>query len=421
MVSDGQDTAKVLTIENAFALANRNNTELKITDKAIDIARQKTEVAKLGQLPTISTALNYGYISNSQVWEPSFSKHATAPIPHNLTQFSLQASEVIFKGGEISNNIRKARLDEQVAVLSYDKNEQGIRFLVVARYLDIYRQVIQRVVYVNNTRLSRERLKNIIILQKQGIVTNNDVLRSKLILSDLELAIRKTDDNIAILNNQLNTVLGLPDNQRLVPDTTLLQTGRESWEIAELLRIAHKENQDLKIAAKETSIARTNLKITEADELPEVSLFAGSNLQRPYTNSAPARDVYFNIWVAGVSVRYNIASIYQSPRKKKTAELQVEQSHQKETHQKEQVELAVKTAMIKYNEAYDELDTYRNDLQSAEENYRIVEKKYFNQLALLTDLIDATNTKVEAELKVANAQINVVYSRYQVLKATGSL
>jgi outer membrane protein len=421
MTSFGQDSERKLTMENAFALALKNSTELKITDKAIAIARQKTEVAKLGRLPGISTALNYGYISNSQIWEPSFSKHTTAPIPHNLTQFSLQASEVIFKGGEISNTIKKSALEEQVAVLNHDKNLQGIKFIVAARYLDIYRQIIQRTVYVNNARLSQERLKNILSLHKQGVVTNNDVLRTKLILSDLELAVRKTDDNIAILNQQLNVVLGLDDDQRLLPDSTLLESGKETWELAELLRNAYRKNQEIQIAAKETTIARTNLKITEADRLPEISFFAGSNLQRPYTNSIPARDIYYNVWVTGLSVRYNIASIYQSPRKAKAVELQVEQSHEKEIHQKEQVELAVKAAFIKYNEAQDELQTYKDDLQSAEENYRLVEKKYFNQLALLTDLIDATNTKVEAELKVANSQINVVYTRYQVLKTTGSL
>ena len=308
-----------------------------------------------------------------------------------------------------------------MAVLSQEKNLEDIKFLVAAKYLDIYRLLIQRRIYVNNAKLSEERLKNILSLHKQGIVTNNDVLRNKLILSDLELAVRKTDDNINILNQQLNAVLGLDYNERLVPDSTLLTTSLKNENINKLMVEAYEKNKELKTSAKEIEIAKTNLKIIGADRYPEISLFSTSNLQRPFTNTVPAVDIYYNIWSAGISIKYNLSSIYQSPKKRKAGKIQIEQAIAKETLQKQNVELAVNASLIKYNEAKDELATYTEDLKSAEENYRIVEKKYFNQLALLTDIIDATNTKIEAELKVSNARINVVYTHYQLEKSIGSL
>src|SRR5678809_1346694 len=108
-------------------------------------------------------------------------------------------------------------------------------FELAAKYLDIYRLINQRQVYVDNIKLSKERLKNILSLQKQGIVTNNDVLRTKLIISDLELAVRKTDDNIQILNQQLNIVLGLDLNERLIPDSSLLTYSFEDEDIKKLM------------------------------------------------------------------------------------------------------------------------------------------------------------------------------------------
>jgi outer membrane protein len=422
LASFSQENAnKALTMENVFELAIRNSAHLKVAQENTALARQKIAIAQLGRLPGIFSTLNYGYISNSQIWDPSFGKHTTAPIPHHLTQFSVQASEIIFKGGEVTNNIKKASLEEQVAVLSQEKNEEDIKFLVAAKYLDIYRLLIQRRIYVNNAKLSEERLKNILSLHKQGIVTNNDVLRNKLILSDLELAVRKTDDNITILNQQLNAVLGLDYNERLVPDSTLLTTSLKNENINKLMMEALKKNKELKTSAKEIEIAKTNLKIIGADRYPEISLFSTSNLQRPFTNTVPAVDIYYNIWSAGISIKYNLSSIYQSPKKRKVGKIQIEQAIAKETLQKQNVELDVNASLIRYNQAKDELATYIEDLKSAEENYRIVEKKYFNQLALLTDIIDATNTKIEAELKVSNARINVVYTHYQLEKSIGSL
>jgi len=415
------NNARILTMQDAFELAVKNSTQLKVSEINTDLAHQKVEIAKLGQLPEISTGLNYGYLSNSEIWDPSFDKHLTKSIPHNLTQFSMQASEVIFKGGEIDNNIKKAALEEQIAVLAHEKNREDIKFLVAAKYLDIYRLINQREVYVDNIKLSQERLKNILSLQKQGIVTNNDVLRTKLIISDLELAVRKTDDNIQILNQQLNIVLGLDLNERLIPDSSLLSYSPGDEDINKLMIVAFENNKELQTATKEIEAAKTNLKLIDAGRYPKVSLFASNNLQRPYTYSTPAVDIYYNNWIAGISISYNISSFYQSPKKSKAGKIQVEQSVEKETLQKQNVEVTVNADLIKFNQAKYELATYREDLQSAEENYRIVEKKYFNQLALLADLIDAVNTKIEAELKVSNAQINVVYTHYQLQKSIGLL
>src|SRR6478735_8706695 len=116
---------------------------------------------------------------------------------------------------------------------------------------------------------------------------------------------------------------------------------------------AFENNKELKTAAKEIEVAQTNLKIIGADLYPRVSLFAANNLQRPYTYSTPALDIYYNTWLAGVSISYNISSVYQSPRKRKAGKIQVEQSLAKETLQKQNVEVSVNAAYIKYKEAKD--------------------------------------------------------------------
>lgn len=414
-------TNNILTLEQVIDLAVKNSESLKITAKSSELAHQKIEVAKLGRLPNISTGFTYGYVSNSEIWNPSFSEHQTAPIPHNLTQLSVTTSEVLFKGGEVKNIIARTSLEDQIAQLTHDKNTVDIKFLAIAKYLDIYKQINQRTVYKNNTNLSKKRLQNILSMQKQGMVTNNDVLRNQLIISDLELATRKMDNNIDILNQQLNMVIGLEESARLVPDSTLLQKSFESKDITLLLEEASLQNHDLKIAETEKNIAKTNLKLFGTDRYPEIGLFAATQLQRPFTNTTPAIDVYYNVWQAGISIKYNIASLYQSPRKITSGKLQVALSEERQTLQKQNVELAVNNAYIKYNESKDELKTFKDDLKSAEENYRIVEKKYFNQLALLTDLIDAINIKIESELKVSNAEINIIYNYYQILKTTGNL
>lgn len=410
-----------LTIAEVCRLAVENSTQLKIAHTNTLLAKQETEVERLQKLPTLSTSLDYGYLGNADVWDSHFSHHQTAGLPHPLTLFSVTATETIFAGNRINNAIRLSTLEEQIAFLQLEKNTTDIKFLVIARYLDIYRLLNQRNVYINNTLLARQRLKNILSLRRQGMVTLNDQLRTELIISDYELTTRKIANGVMELNNQLNVVLGLPDSSRLGPDTTLLQQVLVPKTLNEFLDVAYHENHELKITGREKEIAETRILLLKGERLPEIALLAQSELQRPFLNSLPAIDVYYNVWRAGVGIRYDISSIYRSPRKIKAGLIGLDLARQQDSLQRQDLTVDVKNAYIKYNESVDELNTYRSDLRSAEENYRSVEMRYFNQLALLTDLIDATNTKTEAEIKVVNAEIGAIYSYYELLLKIGTL
>jgi len=419
----GQDSLRntPLTLDDVCRLAVENSIQLKLSRTGTQLAKQQAEITRLDALPELSTSFTYGYLSNADVWDPGLNHHQTAGLPHPLTLFSVQASETVFAGGRVNNAIRLSTLEEQIAFLRQEENVTDIKFLAIAGYLDIYRLLNQRNVYINNTVLARQRLKNILSLRRQGIVTLNDQLRTELVISDYELATRKIANGIVRQNTELNAILGLPDSARLTPDTSLLQQPPAVKTLEEFLAEAEHENHELRITGREKEVAATKLKILKGERLPELGIYAQSNLQRPFLYNLPPIDVYYNIWQAGVGVNYDISSIYRSPHKIKAGLIGLDFAQQQDSLQRQNLEVAVKNAFNKYLESQDELRTYRNDLRSAVENYRTVDKRYFNQLALLTDLIDATNTKTESEIKVANAEINTLYIYYQLLRTIGTL
>ena len=50
-----------------------------------------------------------------------------------------------------------------------------------------------------------------------------------------------------------------------------------------------------------------------------------------------------------------------------------------------------------------------------------MESKYNNQLAILLDMIDASNAKLDAELQYTNSEINIIFAYYKLLKESGKL
>jgi len=60
-------------------------------------------------------------------------------------------------------------------------------------------------------------------------------------------------------------------------------------------------------------------------------------------------------------------------------------------------------------------------VKQAEENYRIMQNRYLNQLAILTDLLDANSVRLNAELQLTSARTRVIYTYYQLERACGRL
>ena len=71
--------------------------------------------------------------------------------------------------------------------------------------------------------------------------------------------------------------------------------------------------------------------------------------------------------------------------------------------------------------AFTELRTQEKSVELADENYSVVNNRYRNDLALLTDMLDASNMKLSADLALVNARINVVYNYYKMKYITHTL
>lgn len=411
---------KVITLRELFSLTQQNNQQVKVVSAGVDVAKQAIAVARLQQLPTITTALSFGYLGNARVIENDFSKSKTVNMPHFSNAFGVQASQLIFKGNAVRNSIEAATLQEQLAQLNLEKNTQDMKLLVASNYFDLYRLYNQRKVYTQNILLAKQRLKNIERAYNQGMVTRNDIIRSELQLSNLEMALQVVNNNIGILNTRLTTAIGLPETITILPDTTMLNTNTATLTETQYLQEALQQYPAIKIAEKNTAIARKYLDIVRAERSPAISLFAGNNLARPLTIGIPTDKFSFG-WQAGITFSYDISSLYKTGKKIRQSALQVEQFKEVETLNHQNTKLAVNGAFIKYQEAMAQQTTIEKNKILAEENYRIIEKKYLNQMALLIDMLDAANAKLEADLQNTNAAINTLYTYYILLNTTGNL
>ena len=87
----------------------------------------------------------------------------------------------------------------------------------------------------------------------------------------------------------------------------------------------------------------------------------------------------------------------------------------------EQTEIAIHNDVTRYKESFEKLQTFEKSLQLANENYRIINNRYTNDLILITEMLDASNTRLNAELQLVNARINIIYNYYKLQRTIGKL
>ncbi|WBX96901.1 TolC family protein [Chryseobacterium gambrini] len=411
---------KQLTADEVAELAVQNHQQLKVSAQNIDIARQNTEVVKLQKLPNITASTSQFYLGDAVAIDKDFSNSTNIPMPHYGSSYAVQATQLIFKGGLVNKSIEMAGLREQLSKLDLEKNKQDVKLLVISNYLDIYKILNQEAVFQNNKKLAKERLKNIQKFYQQGMVTRNEVIRGELAIKNLDQGILTLKNNKKILNYNLSIALGLPTDTEIVPVESL-QNKESGIGIEYYVNLAHDSNPLLKSAKTNIDVADKNIEIIKTDRMPTISGFGGYSLQRPITTRNPVLDMYSGGWQTGISLSYNIDNLFKTKEKVKLGELQKTQANDAMTLTQQNIDMAVNAAYTKYQESIQQAEILNDAKKLAEENYKITEAKYLNQLAVQAEMIDAQNQKLQSELDYANGEINVLYQYYNLLKSTGTL
>lgn len=416
-----QAQEKLLTIEEMFRIADSNSTELQLRRLRMSEAEQGIRIAKNDRLPSVGAQVELNYIGDGVMTERDFSGGIHADMPHWGNTFVVKASQVIYAGGEISRGIERSRLEAEAAGHEYCITQQDLRFLLLGYYLDLFQLNNQRTVYERNVEQTQILVKDMKADYRQGTALKSDITRYELQLQNIQLRLTATENEINKINYRLLTALGLDQGLQIVPDKNSLLVAEVDSLSEQDWRWASKEAPRLQLADTEIALSRNRERLIRAERLPRVHVSLTSELNGPILVEVPPLNNNFAYWFAGVSVSYSFDSLFKSHKKLKQAKIAIMRSEMAKEQVAEEVDNSIHAAYVDLNEAYIRLRTQQKSVQLAHENYGIVRQRYLNGLALITDMLDASNTQLDMELQLANYQIGILYQYYLLKKLTGTL
>lgn len=408
-----------LPVDELLKLGRENSLRLQASRLRQTIAEAREKTARTTRLPDMHLGATVGYLGRATIFQHGLSRPRHPDLPDWSHNYNLEITQPLYRGGKIRHTLRKAELEKQIAEFRTVADQAEIKLLLLRYYLDLFNLYKEKEVWNRTLEESARRLKDIRQMRKEGLVTRNDELRSQLQLTNDRLALRETADNIAIVSQQLDQLTGLDEQTVILPDTALLHTVPPLSDCETYIGEAYLNYPELTIAHYDTRLARHDISLARADYLPALTLRAANTLSRPL--STTMEDLFSNNWNIALTLSYNLSALYQNPHKMHEARQYVRLRQNAEEQLRQDLRRQVRTAYIKHLEALDRVRALGLSVEQAEENYRIVNNRYKNQLSILTDLLDASNVRLEAELQLTAARTEVLYTYYQLLRASGLL
>lgn len=299
------------------------------------------------------------------------------------------------------------------ASAQYTKEETAMR--VVQYYADLYKAQKSVELLKESLKSSQQRVTDFTAMEKNGIIARNDLLKSQLQESRIQLSLDDAEKNVRIINYNLVTLLKLspetmievsPDN--LDPDLFSKTIKSESEALG--------NRKDLEALDFQKKATEANIRIAKSNYYPSLSLIGGYafiDLQNVVRVE--------NAMNIGIGLSYNLSALFKNSKDVKAARSRSEEVKLQQAILTERIKSQIVEAHESYNLSVKQNKLYSEAVNQADENYRIVKDKYDNGLSDTNDLLEADVEDLTAKINQAYAKANMVLKYYELLDATGQL
>lgn len=426
-VAQSQEVVKdsiPISLEKVWEKAAANSKEIKINHLHTASGAEAVKNAKSKQLPEIGFNANYGKLANIPVFTNGILNKADfiSLEDHSIYGATLDAYFDIYNGHKLKTNIKKAAVKQELSQYIEEETIETIHYQVAESYLKLQLYLQFEKLVKQNIHQNEERLKLIQKLYNGGVVLKSDVLRAQLQLSKQKTALTAICNNEQLTMQELNIFMGDPDEQLLKPtDEIGFQDSHKLLSYKEYIDDALNKSPLQKIEKQKVALSKLNIEGLKADKLPRIGLFGDYNYSYPQIKLYPYANAPYLLGVVGVKLSYDISSIYHDFHKEEEAKILYEEQKLAQENVQDNLRKDINKAYKRYQEDQEKIEELELNIKQATENYRILNQTYFNQLSLITDLLDADTQLLQAQFELISARISEQLHYYQLQKNTGNL
>ncbi|SMO75450.1 Outer membrane protein TolC [Balnearium lithotrophicum] len=421
----GAGNAYGITLSDAVKTAIEKNNLIRAKREEVKEKFYDYKMAKAKLLPSVNlfseynktTDPPYAVMNRMEVKKlDMFNTNFNDPGKSQLFKTGLEVKLPIWMGGKLRSAVSLAKKEVKVSKEDLRKNENEVIYSVVKAYYS----VLTAKAFVETAELAvrdaRKHVKDAEVVYRSGLGLKSDVLRAKVYLEQMEENLVKAKSNYEVALRALKVSMGEFPKGEINVDGDL--TYREyDFDLDDLIRTALKERPEIKEMELRLSQTEDLEKMAKGNFLPQIGAFGqvfSADDTAPWNKENSS-------WAVGVRASLNLFSggeKFYNLRKSRIERLKVKEYREQV---KKGIAFQVSKAYYDFLSAKKRVELARSAIKSAQETLRIVEKRYKNGLATITELLDTQTALNSARSNYVSALSNYRQAVAKVYYETGIL
>ncbi|MBD2291914.1 TolC family protein [Anabaena sphaerica FACHB-251] len=391
-------TNQPITLGQALELAKRNNNELQVSILQLERSKAALREAQASLLPTLGVN---GAVTNSRSANGTLQAkqqqrlNPLAPDAEADTSFNTEAQlrYDLYTSGRRNAAITEA--EEQVRFQEFDVERQSeeIRLNIATDYYALQQADENVRISQSAVENSQASLRDAQALERAGVGTRFDVLRSQVNLANAQQDLTNARSQQVIARRRLAVRLNLPQSINISAADPVQLAGLWERTLEDSIVLAYQNRPELQQQLAQRNISEQRRRQALASLGPQISLVASYNLLDVFNDSINISDGYS----VGVQATLNLYDGGAAKARAAQAKSNIAIAETQFAEQRNQIRFQVEQAYSSQLSNLENVQTANAALEQAKESLRLARLRFQAGVGTQTDVINAENELTRSE------------------------
>ncbi|MDY6934218.1 MAG: TolC family protein [Spirochaetota bacterium] len=379
---------EILSLEEAINEAILRSPLIKEAREKTEASRSEYKSARADMWPKFSASYSF-----TQLMDQPIVKMHDSELPmsgKDIYKWNVTVSQPLFTGFALSTKRRMAKLGVKIGKIEKQISVIDLVLKVKETYFGIL--ITKRVYEVSQdeVKLLEHHHTDAENFLEQGLISTNDLLKTKVALANAKLKREKALKNYRMAIEGMNFFLNRPIDGAITVKDVTEPASAKSFNQALFIKKGLNNRPEVKALTLAVKNANNAIRLVESQYYPHLMLIG--RFEREGENFPATENEYMNDHNALISIMAKW-TFFEWGKTKNDVDRMIHTKRsllEKLTLVKRNIALDVKDALLDIEVSKKNIDTSREGLEQAKENYRITDVQYKQQMTTSTEVLDAT-------------------------------